>query len=116
MRERDVHEEQTPNVCVLRIRNKGDLYWCWLPCLAHLPLRLSDCNLLIKKEANSLIWIIGMFKRQQKLRKVCHSDTMLCQSIGFVRCMLGMIPFQLRLEMNSLTWFRPLCHQNIHAE
>jgi len=100
----------------IRLISCGDLYCCLLPCLAHLPLRLSDCNLLVTKEANSFIWMIDMFKRQQKLRKVCHRDTMQRQSIGCVRCLLAMVPFQLRLEMNSLTWFRPLCHQNIHAE
>jgi len=60
--------------------------------------------------------MIDMFKRQQKLVKVCRRDTMQRQSIGFVRCLLAVVPFQLRLEMNSLTWFRPLCYQNIHAE
>jgi len=52
--------------------------------MAHLPLRLSDRNLLVTKEAISLIWIIDMFKRQQKLRKVCHRDTKQRQSIGCV--------------------------------
>jgi len=47
--------------------------------------------------------MIDMFQRQQKLRKVCHRDTMQHQSMGCVRCLLGMLPFQLRLEMNSLT-------------
>jgi len=31
---------------------------------------------LVTKEANSPIWMIDMFKRQQKLRRVCHRDTM----------------------------------------
>jgi len=78
----------------------------------QLPLRLSDRNLLVTKEANSLIWMIDMFKRQQKLRKVCHRDTMQRQSISCVRSLLGGVIFQLRLEMNSHTWFCPLCHQN----
>jgi len=81
-----------------------DLYCCLLPVLslAHLPLRLFDRNLLVPKEAISLIWMIDMFQRQQKLRKVCHHDTMQRQSIGCVRCLLGMLPFQLRLQTNSL--------------
>ena len=53
----------------IRVISRGDLYCCLLSCLAHLPLRLSDCNLLVTKEANSLIWMIDMFNRQQKLRK-----------------------------------------------
>jgi len=104
MRERDVHEEQTRNVYVLRTRNKSGLVrWSLLLLaatvlsLVHLPLRLSDRNLLVTKEANSLIWMIDMFQRQQKLRKVCHPEHL------FLRCLLGMLPFQLRLEMNSLT-------------
>ena len=60
----------------IRVVSCGDLYCSLLPCLALLPLRLSNCNLLVTKEANSLIWMIVMFKRQQKLRKVCHRDTM----------------------------------------
>ena len=83
--------------------------WCLLLLaatvlsLVHLPLGLSDRNLVVTKEPNSLIWMIDMFQRQQKLCKVCHRDTMQLQSITCVRCLLGMLPFQLRLEMNSLT-------------
>jgi len=87
----------------IRVISCVDLYCCLLPCLAQLPFRLSDRNLLVTKEANSLIWMIDMFKIQQKLRKVCHRDTMQRQSIGCVRCLLAMVPFQLGLEMNSLS-------------
>jgi len=52
----------------IRVISCGNLYCCLLPCLAHLPLRFSDCNLLVTKEANSLIRMIDTFKRQQKLR------------------------------------------------
>jgi len=90
-RERDVRKEQSPNVYVSRTRNKSDLVRWFLLLLAatvlslvYLPLRLSDRNLLVTKETNSLIWMIDMFKRQQKLRKVCHHDTMQRQNIGCV--------------------------------
>ena len=87
----------------IRVMSCGDLYCYLLPCLAHLPLRLSDRNFLVTKETHPLIWVIDMFKRQQKPRKVCHRDTMQRQSIGCVRCFLGMVPFQLGLEINSLS-------------
>jgi len=66
------NKPQTYMCCEQKIRviSCGDLYCCLLPCLAHLLLRLSDCNILVTKEANSLIWMIDMSKRQQKLRKV----------------------------------------------